>query len=131
MNTNDDTVESMSGSSTSFSTAREEISEEEKETASLIDSFWKTWNSVSFAMFRSSTHSDDVSTIVERRDCSSMDTTPNNDLKQFLAAVKVMTGSTQIQPWNNNTSYTEIPICRQLETWDCGALLTCFLNSIL
>jgi hypothetical protein len=59
-------------------------------------------------------------TFVERRDCFSMDTTPNNDLEQFLPAVRVLTGETRIQAWTNITSYTDIPICKQRETWDCG-----------
>lgn len=63
---------------------------------------------------------DDASTAHERRDCSLMDTTPFNDLEQFSTALVALAGDTRIPPWTRETSYTDIPICKQQETWDCG-----------
>lgn len=114
--------------STSFSSAREE---EEDNSSSLMNSFWMMWSSLSFYLFQGSSSSNVGETLVERRDCSSMDTTPNNDLEQFLTAATVMTGGSRIPPWTKSTCYTEIPIYHQRETWDCGeTLLSVLLFSI-
>lgn len=114
---------SPSTSSASFSTAREGDSTEEIEAtempSSWTDTFWTMLSPFSSHVSRSS-GDEDASTVVERRDCSSMDTTPKNDWEQFQEAVYIMTGDNQIPPWTKTTSYTEIPICRQSETWDCG-----------
>lgn len=72
---------------------------------------------------------EDTSAIVQRRDCSAtMDTTPTNDLEQFLSAVKVLERDVRLNPWTKTSSFTEIPICKQQETWDCGESLcgSCF-----
>ena len=63
----------------------------------------------------------DTSTARERRDRSpSVDTTPFNDLKQFSPSILALVGNTRILPWTRTTSFTDIPICKQRETWDCG-----------
>lgn len=99
--------------------ARGETEQEVEDTASSSwsDTLWKMLSDFPFSL---RVRNNGSSLTVARRDCSLMDTTPNNDLKQFRLAVSIMTGNRRIPPWTKTTSYTEIPICKQRETWDCG-----------
>jgi hypothetical protein len=85
---------------------REISARDNEETSSWMGTFQAMWTSVSSAAFSS-------------RRSSSIDTTPPHDLEQFQTAAATLTGLPHI-PWRESTAYTEMSICRQLESWDCG-----------
>lgn len=106
------------GGSASLMSTTQQDDECEEPAASWEGMFWNALDSFSSGLTWNTRQ--DTPAAIERRDCSTMDTTPANDLEQFLSTVKVMEGDARIKSWTKTTSFTEIPICTQRETWDCG-----------
>ena len=91
------------------------VSDDEEET-SWMGTFQAIWTRVSLAF--------------SSRCSSSIDTTPPHDLEQFQTAAATLTGLPRIS-WRESTAYTEMSICRQVESWDCGKAVCHPINNIL